>query len=385
MTNGNFNFFDPNDPKDKKIIDGITKIIKQSIRKTNLNLSNLTILTEAATGYWTFTPIIAAFAKANLVICITKDSKYGIANQIISNFDNLIKYLNFKNIKIYKKISPKILQNVDIVTNSGFVRPINHGFIKSLKPTCVISLMWEPWEYRKSDIDLFLCRKKQIGVLGVNEDNEIMNIMKYNGELIYNLIKRNNIKLKNKKVILVAENKSAFYMIKPIKSLGASFFCVSKTMSKELSQKGATVIGNDLNDSQIEPYLKNCDLIIINSAPLKKKIIGGKDGLKPLKLKKLSSKVTILLYFGKIDFPEIKKAGIHCIPSAPPVNEHMSWTLDVLGPTPVIELSTLGLKAVEKLAKCRKSGLNYEISLKKGLDNPFAADFSDYQKKQFKK
>jgi len=381
MTDGNLDFFDRNDHKDKEIINDIIKTIKESIKKTNLDLSDLTVLTEAATGNWIFTPFIAAFAKAQSVICITKDSKYGTADQIISNFDNLTEYLGLNNIQVHKKITSSILQNVDIVTNSGFIRPIDSKFIQSLKPTCVISLMWEPWEYRESDLDLSLCWKNKICVLGINEDNEIMNIMKYNGDMISTLIKRNNIELKNKKVILAAENKSAFYMLKSIISTGASLFCISKTMGKELIQNGATIIGSNLKDSQVEPYLKNCDLIIINSAPLNNEIIGGKNGIKPSKLKNLSPNVIILVYFGLIDFHEVKKAGIHYIPNTPPINAHMSWTLDILGPTPVIELNTIGLKAVEKLAKSRKSGLDYETSLRKGLEGPYSADFSQKQKK----
>ncbi len=379
MTNGNLDFFNQNDQKDIESINNIIKIIKKSIKKTNLDLSNLTVLTEAASGNWMFAPLIAAYSKSASIVCITKNSKYGTADQIMSNFNNLLNYLNLDNIQIHKKLTSQILQNIDIVTNSGHVRPINKKFIESLKPTCVISLMWEPWEYRKDDLDLSSCWKNKICVLGVNEDNNIMNLMKYNGDMITVLLKQNNIDLKNKKVILVAENKSVFYMLDSIKLTGASLFCISKTMSKELSQYGATVIGSDLQDSHVKPYLKNCDLIIINSAPLKNEIIGGKNGIKPSELKNISPKVMILVYFGSIDYKQSLKSGINCIPSKPKINSQLNWTLELLGPNPVIELTVLGFKAVEKLAKYRKSGLDYDSSLSKGLGE-FSLDFSLEQK-----
>ena len=385
MTNGNFDFFNRNDEKDRKIVFEIVEIIKTSIKLTKLDLSGLTVLTEAATGYWTFTPFVAAFAKADSVICITKDSKYGTAEQIISNFSSLTSFLNMSNkIDVFKKNIPSdLLQKIDIVTNSGHVRPIDKKFIKSLKSTCVISLMWEPWEYRQKDLDLSACWQNKICVMGVNEQNKIINIMKYNGKLLEKILKNNNITIKNKKVILIAENVSALYMLESIVSAGAKLFCISKTMKKELEQKDMTIIGSDLNDPPVEDYLKNSDLIIINSAPLQNLIICGNNGINPSKLKTLSPNVVILVFFGSINYDETLKSEIHCIPSNPVTNGHLNWTLEFLGPKPVIELAVLGFKAVEKLAKCRKNGIDYNTSMNKALAGKYSLDFSLEQKKMY--
>ena len=155
MTDGDFNNFDPNDSKDLWVLENIKNIVIDSINKINLDLSNLTVLTEAATGSWSFTPIIAGLAQAESIICITKDSKYGDSTQIIKNFSKLSKYFGIENkIQIHKNLLPATIKKADIITNSGFVRPIEKKFINLLKPTAVISLMWEPWEYREKDLDL---------------------------------------------------------------------------------------------------------------------------------------------------------------------------------------------------------------------------------------
>ena len=57
------------------------KALKKTIEKWNLNLSNLTVLTEAALGNYIYTPIIAAMAGGK-VYALTKDSIYGTAKKV---------------------------------------------------------------------------------------------------------------------------------------------------------------------------------------------------------------------------------------------------------------------------------------------------------------
>ena len=142
---------------------------------------------------------------------------------------NISQYLGLENkIRVYDNLSSELIQQADIVTNSGLVRPIDKKFINSMKKTAVISLMWEPWEFRESDIDIKTCWRNNISILGVNETNELMNCMDCAGDLILKILKINNLSIKNKNVIFVAENKSAFYIIEALLSVGvASLVCVS--------------------------------------------------------------------------------------------------------------------------------------------------------------
>ena len=285
MSNGNLNFFDPNDYNDLNYLNTSKNIILDSIKKINLDLSNLVVLTEAATGNWIFTPIIAAFANAKKVICITKDSQFGKSKDIKFNFNKITQFLKInENIQVYSHLESKLISEADIITNSGLVRPINKKFINSMKDTAVISLMWEPWEFRPEDIDLYECWKKQIPILGVNEHNSIMNIMKYDGEAIIKILNDANLSLENKKIILVGENLSAIYMYYSLKKAGANVFFVSKLLEEICNSKKISIIGNNLSDEKVKSYLENCDIIIINSIPIKEKIIGG-NGLSIEKLK----------------------------------------------------------------------------------------------------
>lgn len=384
MTDGNIDFFNHNDSKDIKIIEEAQKIIKNSIKKVNLDLSGLTILTEAATGHWIYTPFIAAFANASSIICKTRNSKYGTSNEIIKNFLNLSQFLGFQNkITVVDNLNSDIIQQADIVTNSGLVRPIDKNFINSMKKSAVISLMWEPWEFRDSDIDLSSCWKNEISILGVNETNDLLNCMDCAGDLLKKILKINNLSIKNKNVILVAENKSASFIIDTLHSANvSSLVCVSKIFSKELQKKGVNVISSNLNDPSVEPFLKKCDIIIIDSIPIKDKIIGGA-GLKISKLKEISPKVKIIVYFGSVDYLELKNNGIECYPEQNPGDQHMGWTADLLGPKIIIESNTLGLKVGEILARLRLEGLSARDTEMEALKSQLCLDFSEEQRKKY--
>src|SRR3989304_3350389 len=384
MTYGNIDKFNQNDFEDINTLESAKKIIQTSINKVNLDLSDLTILTEAATGHWIYTPFIAAFANASSIICVTRDSKYGKSKEIVKNFMNISQYFGFQNkIRVYDNLSSELIQQADIVTNSGLVRPIDKKFINSMKKSAVTSLMWEPWEFRESDIDIKTCWKNDISILGVNETNELMNCMDCAGDLILQILKINNLSIKNKNVIFVAENKSAFYIIKSLLSAGvASLVCVSEIFDKQLREKGIKVISSRLSDSSVEPFLKECDFIIIDSIPIKNKIIGG-DGLKISKLKEISPKLKIIVYFGSVDYLELKKSGFECYPEQNPGDQHMGWTADLLGSKIIIESNTLGLKVGEILSRLRLKGLSSRATELEAVKSPLCLDFSEDQGKKY--
>ena len=375
--------FDPDNEIDRNSLENSKNIILNTIKKINLDLTGYVVLTEAATGHWLYTPLIAALANATKVICFTKDSRHGKTSDIIRNFKNITKYLEMDNsIKVYNKINKKLISQADIVTNSGLLRPINHEFINSMKRTAVISLMWEPWEYIGQDVDVRACWKKGICILGVNESNKILNVMSNAGDVVKKIFEINKIKIKNRKIVIVAENNSAPYIVKTLHSGGASVDCITKTMTNTL-RKRFKVIGQDLNDLIVEPFLKSCNVILIDSYPLNRMVIGGTEGLCISKLKKLNPKVKVVVYFGKVDNTALIKSDIACYPEKDPGLGRMNWTADILGPKIIIELNALGLKVGELLAFYRKFGLKQREAELKALEHPFCADFSKEQRKNF--
>ena len=158
-------------------MNNILKYLRVSINlieNLNLDLSNLNILTECASNAYAFTPIISCLAGAKSVIVVGSDTRYG---KYEDNKSNIIKICNMSGLDISKlifvrrnKLDKIDLSNIDIITNSGQLRPITESLITKLKRTAVIPLMWEPWEFRKEDLNIVACQKKNIPVIGTNEN-----------------------------------------------------------------------------------------------------------------------------------------------------------------------------------------------------------------------
>jgi len=138
----------------------VTKDIDRYINELELDLSGLKIFTEAATGLYRLNPVAAKIAGADEVYAYDKHNSIG----------NTV-FLEMNSVGVLWDKYTDAVSQADIITNSGYVRPIDKMFIVLMKPTAVISLMFEPWEFkhRPQDIDLYEASKKKILVMGTNE------------------------------------------------------------------------------------------------------------------------------------------------------------------------------------------------------------------------
>ena len=137
------------------------KIIKEYIERLELDLSGLTILTEQATGYYQWSPVIAKMAGADRVLCY----------------------------------NGKLLQNwivgkdkIDIFLNLGHVRPINDELLSHANDKAVVAYMRESWEWRDGDVDKEACRKREIPIVGCNENFGGFNVFESCGQLLLKIL-----------------------------------------------------------------------------------------------------------------------------------------------------------------------------------------------------
>ena len=129
----------------------LKKIVKSSLDRFKLNLSGLTIFTEAANGPYAYTPIVAALADAKKVYAFAKDSRFGSKEEIKENIITIAKEFGIVDrISVVYDKDSKVIGECDIITNSGFLRPIDKKMIDAMKKTAVVSLMFEAWEYMGS-------------------------------------------------------------------------------------------------------------------------------------------------------------------------------------------------------------------------------------------
>src|SRR6516225_5339835 len=94
----------------------LVALMRRAIVATGLNLSAMTVLTEAATGAYGVTAVIAAMAGARRVHAFVRASSYGTVSEV-NDWTSLLANAAgvAKHIDVIEQVYPGILSNVDIV------------------------------------------------------------------------------------------------------------------------------------------------------------------------------------------------------------------------------------------------------------------------------
>lgn len=326
--------------------------IEKSIKEFKLDLSGKIVLTEAASGNYVVTPIIAALAGAK-VIAITKESRFATIEEVKRQTYSLAKEFNLENsISIVVNKSSIDYQKIDILTNTGFIRPIDKQIIDKLSNNCVIPLMWEPWEYRESDLDLDYCNKKGIKVYGTNESDSRLQTMKYIGFTVLSFLLENKMSPFSSKVLVLGNEHFANSIIEVL-SLNGYVFEYKNNYNEKISvnEYSAIVIAEHKNNSLL---------------------IGNKDAF--INTTQLDKNQYLIHICGNVDFTDLMcKANT----KNPATFGYMSFTTDYIDEQAVIDLHTAGLKVAEGMLKANILNLNKQKYKKFMEDNYPALSFED--------
>ena len=351
-------------------IKRIEKLIGNAIDRYNLDLSGLTVFTEAASGNYVVTPLIAALAGSDQVFAITRNSKHGTAADV-QNFTLELaqKWGVGDRVEVVFDKIPSMLSQVDIVTNLGFVRPIDKRMIAHLKPTAVLPLMWETWEFREADLDLSECRCKGIMVLGTNEREVTLNLFTYVGYLAVKLAFELEIEIYRSRIVVVGSG-----------SFGESSVKVFDKLEADIKYIDLSA-GNSLETESAKAMLRDADLVVLVEHHSRACLIDSEGQITVDELLMLSPHLSIVHIAGNINREEIDSVAIPCVPQKSAAPSHMSVATDYLGPKPVIALHTAGLKVGEGMARTRLAGLDPIEAEKKVLrDLPLAMEFDPSHK-----
>lgn len=336
----------------------VQDLIKDAIDFYNLDLKGLTVLTETGSRYFVVTPIIAALAGAE-VCAITGDSRYGKKEDIREYTETFAKYCNVReSITIHYEKKPEIINKANIVTNLGFVRPINKQFIKLMNECAVIPYMYETWEYRDGDVDLKTCYDKKIPVLGTNEMYPGKEVFNYSGHLCAKMLFELDIEIFKSKIVIVSKDQFGPVIWRFLSALGADAYIVDSIFS--------------INHRQ---YLRDCDAIIVADYHASTPVIGDINAqITPKELLAYSEKISVVHFAGKVEIESLLMHGIPCVPQIQ-LGRVMGKTLADLGPKPVIDLHTAGLKVGEVMARARLEGKNMDEALSIALTSAPAQGF----------
>src|SRR5204862_7907690 len=137
----------------------------------------------------------------------TRNSRHGTVPEVTELTMRLASAAGVSSrISVIESISPDILRHVDIITNSGHLRPISAEMIDHLPSRAVIALMYETWEFRAGDIDIDAARRHRIPIVGVNETHPATDVFSYLGPLCVKLLHDAGLPVYRNRIALLCDN-----------------------------------------------------------------------------------------------------------------------------------------------------------------------------------
>lgn len=340
------------------------RLIENAIGSFALDLSGLVVLTEAATNHFSLTPLIAALAGADRVIAVGRDSPYGSLAAVKDELLGLASVWELADRMVVTgdRRAPALSQ-ADIVTNLGFVRPLDAAFLAQLKPGAAVSLMWETWEFRPQDLDIHACRRLGIPVLGTNEQHPDLKIFTYLGQVAMKLLFELEVEVFRSRIAVIGSGKFASSICQVLLKAGADAVAV---VAPERGMKR-------------HDCFREADAIVVVEHRVPDLLLGPGGWIDPRWLAEINPAVGVAHICGKVDQPSLALAGLRHAPARLADAGYMSVTTDYVGPRPLIDLHAAGLKVGEMLARCRLRGMSaVESELEVLRSSPLAQGFDDF-------
>ena len=303
----------------------LVSLMRQAILRCDLQLQKTTVLTEAATGAYAVTPVLAAMAGAEKVFALTQSSPYGTVEQVKEQTQRLAEIAGVgERIEFITQKLPELVAQADIITNSGHVRPIDAAMIGGMKSTVVIGLMYEAWEFRPEDVDLAACRQRGIKVVGVNERHPAVDVFSFLGIMAVKLLLDSSVAVYTSDILLLCDN--------PFRSF----------IEQGLVNAGARV--DTVDSLATAPIDKTYDAILVALQPRPEPVLSAADAIL---IAKYWTGALVAQYWGDIERPAFISQNIPICPAKEPKPGHMGILPSAVGPEPIIRLQTGGLKAAE--------------------------------------
>jgi hypothetical protein len=348
-------------------------LIPRIIAQFGLDLSGFNVVTEAASGAYAANAVLAAKAGAT-VTAVTRSSRFASVYEVRGAVLDMAEAIGcLDTLTIVERLEDETIAAADIITNSGFVRPIDARMIALMKSTAVVPLMWETWEYRDGEVDLTACRAHDVLCLGTNESVPPLSMDPYAGILAMRNLFDLGLEVYRNRIVLIGQNR----------------FC--RRVHDYLLQAGAECIWftDSLNDLAGEDTIKplaECDAwlvqhgLVVDAILLAELVHGGMvmgpgGWLEPAKVARINPDLRIGIMAGLVDVQALDDAGLNFCPRQPAPAHYMTAQLYDIGPRPIMELFAAGLKVGERMAHARRQGLSVEASARKVLADPLAMDF----------
>jgi hypothetical protein len=296
--------------------------------RCHLDLTGRTVLTEAASGAYVVTAVLAALAGAE-VVALARATRYATAAELAAGTGGLARLAGVAGrIELVPAKDAGIIGAADIVTNSGQVRPIDAETVAAMKPSAVIPLMYEAWEFRGADVDLAACRSRGIAVAGTNETHRCVDVFAFLGAMAVRQLHEAGVAACGSRLLLLCDNPFEPYLAGYLRWCGAQ-----------------VRVAAGLTRAVLAP---DCDAVILALRPRREAVLGPAGARL---LADTAPGAVLVQFWGDVDRPALAAAGVPVWPPRPPGPGHMGVLPSEIGPEPVVRLQAGGLKVGELLAR----------------------------------
>lgn len=330
----------------------------RKIERLDLRLDGKGVLTEAATGAYAVTPVIAGLAGAQ-VWALARASIYGSEEAIRREIGELAPRELQDRIQIVEDLDEVDLKRVDIVTNSGHLRPLGEKVVGHLGRGAMVSLMYASWELRETDVDLDLCATHGVPVVAVNEAHPELETYKTNALLVLKALDRLGVEVFDASVAVVADNLIGGYVQSALTWLGARVHLVSLDRGRDW--RAALMACSDL-DAIV--------LVVRRLAAEVSALLAAPDAMS--RLCDRSPSIRAVLIMGDVDLSPFLAAGIECYPSCKPEAGHMAINTHESGYNAIASLQAGGLKVGEIVSRLHDELHDWEAVRRRLVDHPLA-------------
>lgn len=335
----------------------VRRLIPQAIAQMELDLDGLVVFTEAASGPYLWTPLLAACAGARHVYALAAGNAHHTAAEAAEATRGAAERFGLGDrLEVVYAKRPEHLARTDVITNSASLRPISAQEIACLPATAALPLMWEPWEFRPEDLDLVACRERGILVLGTCETRPPCDLVPYMGPLAVRLLLDLRLEVHRTAVIVLGGQAMGHEMARHLAAIGC-----------EVDHFGA---GARPYDELTPEAAVGRDAIIVAEHADRRVLVDAR-------FAEANPALRIGVVSGTVDGGALRAAGLVVVPDALREPGYMHYDASLLGPRPVLELFAAGLRVGEVATRARQAGLGVREAARHALEHSPAMDFDD--------
>lgn len=316
------------DPRPGFAPERLARLALRAVAELKLDLSGRTVLTEAATGAYAVTPVLASLAGAR-VIARTKDTRYGTVDDVRRITAQVASAAGAEHpIDIVTELTPDLVASADVVTNSGHLRPLDRAFVDLLKPTAVVPLMFEAWEIGlgRADVDLAALRDRGIPHAGTNEHHPFVGVFEHHRGMVARLMSDCGIATHEANCVVLCDNPFEPEVVDGLVRGGAQVHCA-----------GSLDLVNTPED---------VDAVVVALRPGDGPVIGADEARR---IARRWPGAVVVQVWGDLDRVELTAHGVPFWPPTDPAPGHMAILPSAVGPEPIVRLQAGGLKVAQIL------------------------------------